>query len=66
MKLIIKWRYPDETEIHEHTYYDINSKSLSIHHGFLTFCEKITGETVIPKHWNWAVDHIVELEMEDE
>ena len=65
MKLHIKWRYPNEVEpkIHEHTFYDINPKTVSIHYGFLGFC---AYEDPANKHWTYAIDHIVEMEMEDE
>ena len=56
MELHIKWRYPNETETHEHVFYDIDPSTVSISFGFLTF-----GTEGYQKHWNFAISHVVEM-----
>ena len=63
MKLYIKWRYPDETEEHEHMFHDINPKKVNISYGFLYFEGEENPEE---KHWQFALNHIVEMHMEEE
>ena len=63
MKLILKWRYPDEEEIHEHTFYDINPKKITIHYNMLYF---EANENPKEKHWTILLNHIVEMYMEEE
>ena len=63
MKLYIKWRYPDEEQNHEHTFYDINPKKVNISYGFLYF--EATEEPQ-NKHWTFALNHIIEMHMEEE
>ena len=63
MKLYIKWRYPNEEKIHEHTFYDIDPKTVGIHYGFLGFCAYENPEE---KNWNFPISHVVEMEMEEE
>lgn len=63
MKLYIKWRYPNETETHEHTYHDIDPKTVGIHYGFLGFCGI---ENPTEKSWTWPISHVIEMEMEEE
>ncbi len=60
MKLEIKWRYPDETEIHEHTFFDIDPSTISIAYGFLTF-----GTEGYQKHWNFPLNHVVDMRMKE-
>lgn len=63
MKLTIKWRYPDEKETHEHTFYDINPASVSIQYGALHF----NGiEDPHNKSWHFQLNMIVSMEMEEE
>ena len=57
MKLYIKWRYPDETEIHEHIFYDIVPEKTNINNGMLYFAEGDEQN----KHWLYQLDHIVEM-----
>ena len=61
MKLYIEWRYPDETERHNHTFYDIDPVTISMAFGFLTF-----GTKNYEKHWNFPVSHILEMKVSDE
>ena len=63
MKLIIKWRYPDEEQTHEHIFYDINPKKINIGYGFLYF---EAMEEPQKKHWTFALSHIIEMHMEEE
>lgn len=60
MKLHIRWRYPEETEIHERTFHDIDPKTVGIHYGFLGFC---ANENPNENHWNFPITHVVEMEM---
>lgn len=60
-KLTIKWRYNEETEIHSHTYHDINAESISIHYGFLWFCSDEN-----PDGWSFSLDMIFSMEQEAE
>ena len=66
MKLYIKWRYPDighDNETHEHTFYDVNPKKINISYGYLYFEGTENPEE---KHWQFALNHIIEMHMEEE
>lgn len=63
MKLTIKWRYPNETETHEHVFHDIDQKTVGIHYGFLGFCGT---ENPNEKSWTFPISHVVDMEMEEE
>ncbi len=61
MKITIKWRYPNEEEIHSHTFYGIDPKTVGIHYGILGFG---TGDPM--KSWTFQISYVVEMEMEEE
>lgn len=61
MKLEIKWRYPEETEIHEHTFYDIDPSTISISYSILTF-----GTKGYEKHWIYQMSHVVEMHVKED
>ena len=63
MTVNIKWRYPDEIkpEIHEHKFYDIDPSTISMTNGFMVF-----GTEGFADHWNFPVDHIVEMKVRNE
>ena len=71
MKLHIEWRYPEEVDAigadfakkHEHTFYDINPKSISIEYGQLYF---EANENPNDKHWLFPISHVVKMKMEEE
>lgn len=63
MKLYIKWRYPNEKETHEHTFYDINPTKTNISYGSLYF---ESTENPSEKHWLFPLSHVVEMHMEEE
>ena len=63
MKLNIKWRYPEEKETHEHTFYEINPQSVSIQYSMLHFHG---NEDPNNKSWNFTISHVVEMRMEEE
>ena len=60
MKMTIKWRYPDEPNVHTQDIYDVDPKSIVIANGALFFNE-IDGVTL-----RYALDHVIRMEMEEE
>lgn len=69
MKITIKWRYPDETKIHENTYFGIAPETIVISNGKLTFGESMltpSEETSARQHWNFPLDHIVKMTVDEE
>ena len=63
MTLYIKWRYPNEEEKHEARFTNINPKKTNISYGFLYF---ESYEDPNDKHWNFPINHIIEMRMEEE
>ena len=61
MKLYIKWRYPEEAETHEHTFFDIDPSTISMSYGFLTF-----GTKDYEQHWNFPISHIIEMKVRND
>ena len=57
MKIVVKWKYPNEVEsnIHENTYYDINPSSIAIAGGFLRFATTADDNDDML----FSLDHIV-------
>jgi len=63
MKLTVKWRYPNEAEIHEHTFYDINPLSVKICYGMFCFNGNTEPQN---KSWSFQLNHVIETESEEE
>jgi len=62
MKVIIKWRYPDETEIHENTFYDVDPTTVIIYGDRLSFAPVNNRNN----NWSFALNHVVEMRIEVE
>ena len=61
MELYIKWRYPNETEDHEHVFHDIDAETISIHYGQLYFSTSKDKDG-----WLFPLSHIITMERKED
>lgn len=63
MKLTLNWKYPNEERVYTAKYFNINPNKINISYGYLYFeC----FEDKENAHWQFPLDHIVEMNMEEE
>lgn len=61
MKIVVKWKYPDETKIRENIYTDIDPASIYVSSQFVGF-----SQSREESGWQFPLSHIIHLNVREE